>query len=249
MQYSKYVKWYENLITHAKQNKEIIESSYYETHHILPKCLNGTDSVDNLVSLTARQHFVAHWILTRIYKNSEAYTKLLFAFNAMTRDRTGNRYYSGKGYEIARKLLGNQLSKERKGNWTIGEDNAMHGKSVYERWVELYGEDIADKKMVDYSNKMKESTTGEKNGFYGKKHSEETRKKLSKARQSTYKLVSPGGEAYTIKDSLLNICNRFGLHEKTLRRYFNKGKIPQPKWKNQTQVKYNTVGWEIYKLT
>ena len=36
---------------------------YCERHHIVPKCLGGTDEKDNLIDLFAREHFVAHKLL------------------------------------------------------------------------------------------------------------------------------------------------------------------------------------------
>ena len=36
---------------------------YYEKHHIIPRCLNGSNDKDNLVLLTAREHYLCHWLL------------------------------------------------------------------------------------------------------------------------------------------------------------------------------------------
>jgi hypothetical protein len=58
---------YENLISNAKLNPKI--DTYKETHHILPKCMGGDDSKENLVMLTARQHYLAHWLLYKLSKN------------------------------------------------------------------------------------------------------------------------------------------------------------------------------------
>jgi group I intron endonuclease len=41
-------------------------------------------------------------------------------------------------------------------------------KSVYEFWLESYGKDIADRKMIDYRIKLSEGSSGEKNPMYGK---------------------------------------------------------------------------------
>lgn len=40
---------------------------YYELHHILPRSLGGTDSANNLIWLTYREHFIAHMMLYKIY--------------------------------------------------------------------------------------------------------------------------------------------------------------------------------------
>lgn len=35
-------------------------NEYHERHHILPKCLGGTDDKENLIDLYAKEHFIAH---------------------------------------------------------------------------------------------------------------------------------------------------------------------------------------------
>jgi len=55
-------------------------TEYSELHHILPKCMNGPDDPANLVRLTAREHFVAHWLLHRAYPN---HSGLAVAFEMM----------------------------------------------------------------------------------------------------------------------------------------------------------------------
>jgi hypothetical protein len=54
---TKYTKWYFSIVDAAKST-----SGYTEQHHIIPKCLGGTDDADNLVNLSAREHFVCHWL-------------------------------------------------------------------------------------------------------------------------------------------------------------------------------------------
>ena len=47
-------------------------SGYAEVHHIVPRSLGGSNNINNLIRLTARQHFVAHWILARALGGSAA---------------------------------------------------------------------------------------------------------------------------------------------------------------------------------
>lgn len=78
---NKYTKWYNSLI--EKRRRELVLDGYYEIHHVIPKCLGGTDDKENLISLTAREHVVAHWLLTKMVDSNHRY-KMLFAFNMMT---------------------------------------------------------------------------------------------------------------------------------------------------------------------
>jgi len=89
-----YEKTYNSIVKHAK-NREL--KQYKEQHHIVPKCLKGTDSPENLVYLTAREHFIAHLLLTKIYPSSK---KLKYAAWAMA-NQTSRRGYkvSARTYE------------------------------------------------------------------------------------------------------------------------------------------------------
>ena len=58
-----YKKIYNALIERA-QNRII--DGYAEKHHIIPRCMNGTDDKENIVELTPEEHFVAHQLLVKI---------------------------------------------------------------------------------------------------------------------------------------------------------------------------------------
>ena len=64
-----YRKIYFQLIERAKTHSNL--SGYTEIHHVIPKSLGGTDLKSNLVKLTAREHFIAHWLLTKVYDRSK----------------------------------------------------------------------------------------------------------------------------------------------------------------------------------
>ena len=55
---------------------------YTEKHHIVPKCLGGSNDKSNIVKLTAREHFLCHWLLYRAYPNNR---KLAIAFDRMVK--------------------------------------------------------------------------------------------------------------------------------------------------------------------
>ena len=60
---------YQNLI--SKAQKRIVVEGYFEKHHVIPKSLGGTNDKSNLVKLTAREHFIAHWLLAKIYGGNQ----------------------------------------------------------------------------------------------------------------------------------------------------------------------------------
>lgn len=60
---NKYTRIYNSIIERAKSRTL---SGYTETHHIIPRSLGGSNNADNLVPLTAREHFVCHRLLTKM---------------------------------------------------------------------------------------------------------------------------------------------------------------------------------------
>lgn len=62
-----YTKIYENLID--KRKAEVLLGGF-ETHHIIPKCIGGTDDESNLVRLSYREHLIAHVLLSKMHPES-----------------------------------------------------------------------------------------------------------------------------------------------------------------------------------
>jgi hypothetical protein len=92
-----YQKIYDNLVQ-SRKNRVI--DGYVEKHHIIAKCLGGTDDKDNLVILTYREHFIAHWLLVKIYKN---HSGINYAFLCMLRKQSDGRILNSRMYETIKK--------------------------------------------------------------------------------------------------------------------------------------------------
>lgn len=82
-----YKKIYDMLIERAKDRHL---TGYYEVHHIIPRCLGGSDSKDNLISLTPEEHYVAHQLLSKINPHHNG---LLYAAVMMCSNRPSNKLY------------------------------------------------------------------------------------------------------------------------------------------------------------
>ena len=85
---NKYTTWYFLLVNSRKMMTR--NSIYTENHHIIPECLGGIDSLDNLVHLTAREHFIAHVLLTKMTTGKARYLDDLccFSFHVMDNLKT-----------------------------------------------------------------------------------------------------------------------------------------------------------------
>ena len=53
---------------------------YYEIHHIIPKCMGGTDDKDNLVMFTFPEHVFAHALLSMIHLQDSYSNSLFYSF-------------------------------------------------------------------------------------------------------------------------------------------------------------------------
>ena len=58
---------YERIV--ARGRERVLEG-YKERHHIIPRCLGGTDDPENLVDLTPEEHYVCHQLLVKMYPNN-----------------------------------------------------------------------------------------------------------------------------------------------------------------------------------
>ena len=163
-----YQKIYKDLIQTAQLRPDIsILNGYTEMHHILPKSMGGSDNKDNLVKLTAREHFIAHWLLWRIHKNKA----MAFAFHSMSVKSTSTkeRYYNSRGYEIARKAMSESL----KGTFQSEEHKNKISESLKGN-LRKKGKKLSE----ESKNKISQIKKGNKNCL-GRKLSEETKKKIS----------------------------------------------------------------------
>lgn len=120
---NKYTKAYYKIIRKAK-NRFTDEEGYYETHHIKPKSLGGTDDAENLVDLTAREHFVVHRLLVKMTEG-EAKSKMVWALWRLANHKIE---VSSRHYEAARKVFAENIKKMNSRPKTDAEKEAMRGK-------------------------------------------------------------------------------------------------------------------------
>lgn len=137
---------------------------YSETHHIIPKSLGGSNNKDNLIRLSASDHFFAHRLLARIHKG-----KMIFAFNMMLKTR-GNK----KEYATFKKELAKELSKLHTGR-TVSKETRMK-------------QSIA-RKGKKHSDERKETN---RKAQLGKTMSQETKDKISSSTIGVKKPLSHG---------------------------------------------------------
>ncbi|MFA6198895.1 MAG: HNH endonuclease signature motif containing protein [Bacteroidales bacterium] len=115
-----YKRIYNEIIDNRKLNKF---HGYTENHHIIPKSVGGLDIIENLVELTAREHFICHYLLTKMFepKTKEFYS-MVKAFSMMGCCLNEHRYINSRLYESNRKYMSETMSKLQ-----IGTNNSQFG--------------------------------------------------------------------------------------------------------------------------
>lgn len=193
-----YNRIYDKIISSAKSrgiNKKSIGFKV-EIHHIIPRCMGGADSRDNLVALTQREHYLIHILLTKIHPASD---KLKVACYFMTRQGKTSRMY--ESFREAQSIIvreyrtGKIMSDETKAkiyiesrNDKISEslktylkDNPREPRSSESRILTGVAISEAMANMSIEDRKLKYGRLGETNGRFGKPYvwSEEAKAKSS----------------------------------------------------------------------
>ena len=122
---NKYTKWY-NSIIYNRKNNPLIKSVYKENHHIIPKSLGGSNKKENIVALTAKEHFICHRLLVKMTEGSNK-VKMSYAIRTMMiRENPYQTRYkiSSKVYESIIKETKETIGKSRKGT-----NNSYYGKT------------------------------------------------------------------------------------------------------------------------
>jgi len=153
-----YKKIYNQIIDKAK-NRNI--DGYYENHHIIPKCVGGKNIKSNIVKLTAREHFICHWLLHNIFPEN---SKLANAFSMMclVRSENQNRYIPSSRIVEYSKIISRKFKS--------GDYNAKYWSG--KKRSDISGDNHYTKKNPEIKNQISKK-------LLGHTVSEETRKKIS----------------------------------------------------------------------
>jgi hypothetical protein len=123
-----YTLHYNTLIFRA-QNRDLDSSIYVEKHHIIPRCMGGNDTRDNLVNLTAEEHFIAHLLLMKMYPSEGG---LLLAVHQMISPSSTTSGRQNKKYGVWRKQLSSKLTTLKW--WNNGVKNKRSIESPGTEW-------------------------------------------------------------------------------------------------------------------
>ncbi len=179
---NKYKVWHDNIIANAQSR---VLDCYKEKHHILPRCLGGNNKKENLVELTAKEHFIVHMLLCK-FTFGLAKRSMLYAFKAMS-------YYKkdGRNYKIHSRIA-SKLRAELK-------FSKEHIKNLSESHKG---------KKASSETKLKMSKIHKGNKYrLGHKISDKTKQKLSKMRTGLIWINKDNQSKRIKKDNLQNYLN------------------------------------------
>jgi hypothetical protein len=199
-----YTKVYNQLIERAMGRKPE-KGGYYESHHIIPKCMGGSNDKTNKVKLTYREHFIAHWLLHRANPTNKSLAASFHIMAFGTSWRNARKERGNEWMPSSRQLEEAKMSKvmERRGtkhseetrkkisesnkgkkSWRKGlsGDVAATVETREKMRLAKLGKERSDEVKERISEgKKKQVPTGPANHRYGTKHTEETKAKLRAA--------------------------------------------------------------------
>jgi hypothetical protein len=167
---------YNSLIERAR-SRQLVAGSYFERHHIVPRCLGGDNSLNNLVSLTAEEHYLAHQLLVKIHPGN---SKLLSAAVLMTihhtEKRMTNKLFGWLRREYAKSITGIKRSEE-----TCKKISQNRKGKTSPEGLERIRE-TSRKRIITEQEREKRRIAST-----GKKHTEETKRKIAEANRGVPK--------------------------------------------------------------
>lgn len=213
---------------------------YHERHHIVPKCLGGTNEENNLIDLFGREHYIAHKLLA---KENPKIKELQFAFWMMSRYTViqgVERYVpTPEEYEMAKIAFSESMRGEnnpmRKHIFTEDERAELSKRAI--RIFSGRKKTEETKRKISESNKNKPKSEAHKQSLrdarkryfenggvsstFGTHPSEETRMKqrlakLGKKSPVCKKVVCL--ETNTVYESIVEAHCKTGLGEEAIRR-------------------------------
>lgn len=161
---------YYNIIDSARSRENL---GYVEKHHVIPKCMGGNNDPDNIIALTAREHFICHRLLTKC-TTGDIRSKLVYAQWQLGRSlklkgvKITSRMYEQLKLELSESMQGRKRP-EFSQEWKDNMSKSRKGKPSNRKGM---------KQPKEAVEAMRQKLTGRKKDV-DKEWSEERRQALS----------------------------------------------------------------------
>lgn len=124
-----YQKIYVQLIRNRQINQIPESYKYAENHHIIPRCLNGIDDPWNIVRLSYREHYIAHLLLWKMYKEKNVGLKLSLAVRSMnfsSNIKIRDHKFNSRLFDKVKQYSYDKRSKRYEWNGKLYTINELH---------------------------------------------------------------------------------------------------------------------------
>lgn len=120
-----------------------------------------------------------------------------------------------------------KISEKAKERLSDPKKNGMYKRSVYSIWLEKYGKEVADFKLLEFKQKCSENSKSKNNSFFNKKHTAESKAKSSKTKKE--KGIVPWNKGKVVPIIECPYCKKTGGNSNMTRYHFEncKNKIIQ----------------------
>lgn len=158
---TKYTEWYYRIIY---QRQKVKYDGYTENHHILPRCLGGTDEPSNLVELSAREHFICHLLLTKMIDNSSINYAYIAMVNMKNEYQQRDYKITSRHYAYSKELNSKETSIRFKGKakHNVGKKRYYHQVTLQE--IFRFENDVPDGYILGASPLTRNSQRGKNSG-------------------------------------------------------------------------------------
>jgi hypothetical protein len=138
-----YQKIYNTLV---RRGQSRILEGYSEKHHIVPRCIGGTDEVTNLVSLTPEEHYLCHLLLVKIHPNNIRLVRsAMFMVSANKDQQRNNKVYGWLKRQYSDDMSGPNNPSKLNGVWNKGVTGYKNKVNFSENSIKLFSDRMKTK--------------------------------------------------------------------------------------------------------
>lgn len=159
-----YAKIYDKLIAKARQRVLV---GYGEKHHILPRCMGGGNSKENIVLLAAREHFIAHKLLVRMHPSVKGVWYALVAMGRIVEFKS--KIFASERETAYKMRRGTKFSEESRRKMSLAKVGRPSPSP----------QTTFKKGLVPWNA----GKAGSKHHMYGTKRTEEQRRRMGEAQK------------------------------------------------------------------
>lgn len=216
---NRYRDLYIKLINKCRNMTDEELSGCNEKHHIIPRCMGGSDESENLVLMPVKHHIMAHMILYKIYPDNYKVGHALYCIMTLSNDSINRKESIEKDFSLrtvtaARKAglesIRSEESRKHRSEVQMGENNSNYGK----HWDEDHKKTLSEKSKLAWAR-----------GDF-----EKYKDRINQPRGESWcakKVVGPDGVVY---DCLLDAVESSGIPSSTLRGWMKRGPEGKNGW-------------------